>query len=184
MPILTNSQLETLLLDPTLRKGQFIRLDSKTKARALVKSRVTSEPFAAVFGTSTVWKINSRNVQIRIDYENAVNGRREREGKEADFQSQGTYGDLENGTIVRKADGSYNVRVYHVKHPEDSVRWVRDDGTELSADLVKRLKAEYLPAQKDSPKQDLENEVKPLDFLPSSILAFRMSGVDYIMARV
>lgn len=185
MPILTNAALETLMLDPTIRKGQFIRLDSKTAARALVKSRKTSEPFAAIFGTSKVWKINSRNVQLRVNYTNAVNGRREKEGLEDNFQSKGTYGEVENDTLVRKPDGSFNVRVYHVKHPDDSVKWVRDDGTELSPDLVARLKAEFLPAPKDGEgRQGLDNEVKPLDFKPESILAFRMAGTDYIMAHV
>ena len=186
MPILTNAALETLMLDPSIRKGQFIRLDSKTLARGLVKSRTTLESFASVFGTSKVWKINSRNVQLRVDYQNAVNGRREREGKEGDFKSQGTYGLVENDTLVRKADGSFNVRVYHVKHPDDTVKWVRDDGTELSPALVARLKAEFLPKPKPEGegKQGLENEVKPLDFMPESILAFRMAGTDYIMAHV
>jgi hypothetical protein len=186
MPILTNAALETLMLDPTLRKGQFIRLDSKTAARGTVKSRITGEAFASVFGSAKVWKINSRNVQIRIDYENAVNGRREREGMEGDFKSEGTYGDVQNGTLVRKADGTFNLRVYHVKHPDDSVRWVRDDGTELSPALVARLKAEFLPKPKPEGegKQGLDNEVKPLDFKPESILAFRMAGTDYIMAHV
>ena len=184
MPVLTNAALETLMLDPSIRRGQFIRLDSKTAARALVKSRTTGESFASIFGTSKVWKINSRNVQLRVDYQNAVNGRREREGLEKNFQSEGTYGEVQNDTLVRKADGSFNVRVYHVKHPDDTVKWVRDDGTELTPDLVSRLKAEFLPVQKDSPKQGLENEVKPLDFKPDSILAFRMAGVEYIMAHV
>jgi hypothetical protein len=186
MPILTNAALETLMLDPTIRKGQFIRLDSKTEARATVKSRTTSEPFAAVFDTSKVWKINSRTVQLRVDYQNAVNGRREKEGLEKNFQSKGTYGEVENDTLVRKPDGSFNVRVYHVKHPDDSVRWLRDDGTELSPDLVARLKAEFLPKPKPEGegKQGLENAVQPLDFKPESILALRMAGVDYIMAHV
>lgn len=184
MPVLTNAALETLMLDPSIRRGQFIRLDSKTAARALVKSRTTGESFASIFGTSKVWKINSRNVQLRVDYQNAVNGRREREGLEKNFQSEGTYGEVQNDTLVRKADGSFNVRVYHVKHPDDTVKWVRDDGTELTPDLVSRLKVEFLPVQKDSPKQGLENEVKPLDFKPDSILAFRMAGVEYIMAHV
>lgn len=185
MPILTNAALETLMLDPTIRRGQFIRLDSKTLAKATVKSRMTSEPFAAVFGTSKVWKINSRNVQLRVNYEKSVNGRREKEGLDANFKSQGTYGEVENDTLVRKSDGSFNVRVYHVKHPDDSVKWVRDDGTELTPDLVARLKAEFLPKPKEGEgKQGLENEVQPLDFKPESILAFRMAGEDYIMAHV
>lgn len=185
MPILTHRELETLLLDPNLRKGQFIRLDSKTQARALVKSRTTGGSFATVFNSGKVWKINSRNVQLRVDYENAVNSRRDREGKESDFKSKGTYGEVENNTIVRKEDGSYNVRVYHVKHPDDSVRWVRDDGTELSPELVARLKVEFLPPpKKESATQALDNEVQPLDFKPESILAFRMAGTDYIMAHV
>lgn len=183
--ILTNAALETLMLDPTIRKGQFIRLDSKTVAKTTVKSRKTLEPFALVFGTSKVYKINSRNVQLRCNYEDSVNGRREKEGKAGDFQSQGTYGQVENDTLVRKADGSFNVRVYHVKHPDDSVKWVREDGTELSPDLVARLKAEFLPAPKDGEgKQGLENAVQPLDFKPESILAFRMAGTDYILAHV
>ena len=96
------------------------------------------------------------------------------------------YGEVENDTLVRKADGSFNVRVYHVKHPDDSVRWLRDDGTELSPDLVARLKAEFLPKPKPEGegKQGLENAVQPLDFKPESILALRMAGVDYIMAHV
>lgn len=185
MPVLTNAALETLLLDPTIRRGQFIRLDSKTLVRGTVKSRTTSEPFASVFGTSKVWKINSRNVQLRVDYQNAVNGRREREGKEKNFQSQGTYGEVENDTLVRKADGSFNVRVYHVKHRDDTVKWVRDDGTELSPALVASLKAEFLPQSKEGEgKQGLENKVQPLDFKPDSILAFRMAGMEYVMAHV
>lgn len=186
MPILTNAALETLLLDPSLRKGQFIRLDSKTEARATVKSRTTLEPFASVFGTSKVWKINSRSVQIGVNYEDAVNRRLRKEGEEANFKSEGTYGEVENNTIVRKADGSWNMRVYHVQHPDDTVRWVRDDGTELSPDLVARLKAEFLPKPKPegTGKQGLDNQVMPLDFKPESILAIRMAGVDYIMAHV
>lgn len=182
--ILTNAGLETLLLDPNLRKGQFIRLDSKTLARATVKSRLTSEPFAAIFGTSKVWKINSRQVQIGVDYAKVVNARREREGKEADFKSEGTYGEMEGLALLRMKDGGFQVRVFHVKHPDDKVRWVRDDGTELSPELVARLKAEFLPPHKESPKQDLENEVQPLNFKPESILAMRIAGTEYIMAHV
>lgn len=182
--ILTYANLESILLNPDIRKGQFIRLDSKTEARATKKSRVTSESFESLFGTSKIFKINSRTVQIGVSYESAVNGRREKEGMESNFVSAGTYGDVENNTIVRKSDGSWNMRVYHVKHNDDNVIWVREDGTELDDILVTRLKAEYLPIPKTSDKQGLDNQVMPLDFKPSSIIGFRMDGEDYLMAHI
>lgn len=184
MAVLTNSGLESLLLDLDSKAGQFIRLDSKTLVKGTVKSRTTLEPFASVFGTAKVWKINSRQVQIGLDYQKVVNTRREREGKEADFKSEGTYGEMETKCLLRREDGSFQMRVYHVKHPDDKVRFVRDDGTELSPVLVERLKSEFMPPKKESPKQDLENEVQPLNFKPESILALRISGMEYVMAHV
>lgn len=183
--ILTYGELEKIMLSPELPKGQFIRLDSRTEAKATVKSRKTLESFEKVFGCQKVYKINSRQVQLKVDYENAVNGRREKEGLEGDFKSQGTYGTVENNTIVRKNEDQWYLRVFHVKNPLDKVKWVRDNGEELTPDLVKRLENEFLPLPKEGKgKQELENEVKPLNFKSDSILAIRMNGVEYIMARV
>lgn len=184
--ILTRPDFENLLVKMDKENaGQKIRLESRTQARANKKSRDTSEAFASVFGTSTVWKITSSNYRIGCDYEKVVNAHRDREGLEKDFKSQGTYGEMETRTLLRKEDGTFQMRVFVDKDDVPSVRWVRDDGTELSPALVSRLKAEFLPPRKDdAKKQGVEDVVKPRNFACESILGFRLAGVEYTMARV
>lgn len=108
--LLTNNDLESLLLDLEGKPATFVRLESKTIARATVKSRVTLEPFASVFGTDTVWKLDSRTVLLNASYEKVVNRRREAAGLEADFKSEGTYGAMIGKCLIEKKDGAKNVR--------------------------------------------------------------------------
>ena len=187
MNLLTNNDLETLLLDLQGKPATFVRLESKTKARATVKSRTTLEPFYSVFGTDTVWKVDSRTVLLNASYEKVVNRRREKEGLEGDFESKGTYGNMIGKCLIEKDDGAKNVRFYYIPRKDDVARWVRADGTLLSPDLVERLKKEFLPVQKEgSGRQGLEsaNAFRPLDFKMESIRSLRMKGVEYIMAGV
>jgi hypothetical protein len=183
--ILTTPDLEALLfkLDKE-NAGQGIRMESRTIARGRKTSSVTGESKWEVFGSENIWKISSQNYKIGQDYENVVNIRRDREGVEGEFKSQGTYGNMEARTILRMKDGSFQMRVFVEGTDKSKNRWVRDDGTELSPELVARLKAEFLPPRKDeSPKQGIEKTVKPRNFAVDSILSFRAAGVDYIMAR-
>jgi hypothetical protein len=184
--ILTTPDFEALLVKMDKENaGQKIRMETRTKARAIQKSRDTLEPFASIFGTSTVWKITSSNYRVGCDYEKVVNAHRDREGKEKDFKSEGTYGIMETRTLLRKDDGSFQMRVFIDKDDVPVVRWVRDDGTELSPNLVSRLKAEFLPPRKDDgKKQEVEDVVKPRNLACESILGFRLAGVEYTMARV
>jgi hypothetical protein len=184
--LLTNNQLEILLKELEGKPATFVRLESKTVARANVKSRKTLEPFASIFGTDTVWKIDSRSMLLNVDYERVVNRRRVESGLAADFKSEGTYGKMEGKCILHSDKGDKQVRLYHVAHHNDNARWVRADGTELSPELVSRLKSEFLPERKPSAKQGLEGPKSflPLNFKMESIKSLRMKGVEYIMAGV
>ena len=184
--LLTNSALETLLHGMEGKPAQFVRLETKTKARAIKSSRITSEPFYDVFKTDTVWKVDSRTVLLNAKYENVVNSRRAKEGVSADFKSQGTYGEMDGKCLIRKDDGAVNVRTYYMKNADDKAIWLRADGTELSPELVARLKAEFLPPKKSNPKQGLseENEFHVMDFKMESIRGLRVAGTEYIMAGV
>lgn len=184
--ILTRPELEALLIRMDKENaGQNIRMESKTVGRATKNSRTTGESFESVFQCAKVWKIASQTFQVGCDYEKVVNAHRAKEGLEKDFKSEGTYGEMETRTLLRKDDGSFQMRVFSNGVDASKNRWVRDDGTELTPDLVARLRAEFLPIRKEeAPKQGVEKTVQPRNFAPDSIIGFRVAGMEYVMARI
>lgn len=177
-----HESLQFLLKALDGQRARFARLESRTQGRATVKSRITQESFASVFGTDSVWKLDDRTVLLNCTYEQVVNRRRVQEGKDADFKSEGTYGNLIGKCLLRlDKDGSMQVRTYHVKHRHDKSVWVKADGTPLTPELVNRLKAEFLPLPGKSVKQGLDNEFKVMNFKLDSIRSLTMGGVKYII---
>lgn len=178
----SHDALQFILKSLDGQRARFARVESRTIGRATVKSRTTLEPFADVFGTDSVWKLDDRTVLINCDYSKVVNRRRVAEGKEADFVAAKSYGNLIGKCLYRlDKDGSMQVRTYHVKHRHDKSVWVKADGTPLEPKLVARLKSEFLPAKGGSVKQGLDNEFKVMNFKMESIRSLTMGGVKYIV---
>lgn len=185
--ILTKNQLADFLLSLEGKRAYFVGLTTQTIGRATKKSRTTLESFESVFGCREVFKLNETVALINASYEKIVRARREAEGvedKENPFKSKGTYGELLGKCLIRKPDGVMNVRTYGVKRATDKSFWVRPDGTILSDALVKRLKAEFLPAPKGSGRQGLSEDRKlnVIDYKMESIKSIKMEGVTYTVA--
>lgn len=178
--------LVTLLQGLKGSRARFVRLESKTLARATKKSRATLEPFSTVFGCAEIYKIDSRNLLINAAYERVVNRRREASGLDADFQSEGTYGAMDGLCLLTREDGSKQMRTYHLPSKRDNSRWVKSDGTDLTEKEIARLKTEFLPVPSENKKQGLDSDktFRPLNFKLESIRGIKIDGQDYILAGV
>ena len=193
MKDITRADLFALLLAET---GSAVRVGMKTitniipgKSSVTKKHRVTGKTFEEVWGTSLILKHSSKTVQINVNYEDAVNGRKENQGQEADFKTQGLkYGEFVEGSkilIKYEKDGvvKYYIRVYeHNAKLGKKNEYQRSTGKKLTKKEEKDLKVNFLPIKSEEVKpQGLEyvDAVKPVNYGFDTIIEFSMNKEKY-----
>lgn len=158
---------------------------TETKKKALKKSKLTkaatpehlAEVKVVFEGTST----------LGIDYQDAVNATLDREGKPADFVSQGTY--------CRPVSENLLIWEYSGKNPElqgklyfrmyidymatgGNFRYFDAKGNEMSQAQYEAWKAEYFTEKKDEgANQGTEKVVKPRNYSADAVLYLKRSEV-------
>jgi hypothetical protein len=124
-------------------------------------------------------------VQLNWGYENAVNGRLEKQGDERTFVAEKLpYGewvkDMENKVILYKDE--YYLRAYKMNGAMYDAEYFVD-GIPATAEQVALLKAKESAAKKPSNTQAVEglveNQVKPFNIKFTNILELRVNGVVY-----
>jgi hypothetical protein len=174
------------------RKDQIIKelaaLDQKgifsfvalTEKKALVKSRIAEiigynidkdgvkTPVYGKINTpvnlTTVRKLMYATVSLGNNYQQAVNNRLKKEGKEADFKTQETYTEpvSENGILLKhKEKDQYYLRVYpNLCHSFTTVKKYFDvNDNEISEEEFKELEKKYFPLPGGGTKQGLEDTI-------------------------
>lgn len=128
-----------------------------------------------------VTKVVSKVVQLNYSYENAVNNRLEREGKDRDFEAQKLpWGEwfVANKIIAHK--GKFYLRYYDYNNNVlNKVYFV--DGRPATADELATIKEYEKASNKPSNTQGLseEHEVKPLVVAEENIISLKCGEIDY-----
>jgi len=144
MKKITVAELEAMLLSLP-KRANIITIQTATP----LKMRKTDNPhYGQVFKHSTV------NVQIQSDYENAVNLRRAKEGKPADFIAQArTWGERVDDTCVVEHKGTKYMAYRALRCLKTKLRDPR--GRFVSRNALLR----WIPQAGKAKKQGLENEI-------------------------
>jgi hypothetical protein len=166
MKLLTTVALATKLSE--IRGATFATLICETDARL----KKTGNPFGQV------QKVSRVNVCLGFQYEAAVNRQRTREGAEADFEAAPRqWGNRVPGTFLVEHKG----RTYLETKVERSLEhaYITADGRELSdADV-----APFLPARKDSGRQETDKAILVRDYALDSIRSISFGGESYVMLQ-
>lgn len=150
-----------------------------------VFAHITTETIVKIpkkYGISgVVTKVVSKVVQLNYSYENAVNNRLEREGKDRDFEAQKLpWGEwfVANKIIAHK--GKFYLRYYDYNNNVlNKVYFV--DGRPATADELATIKEYEKASNKPSNTQGLseEHEVKPLVVAEENIISLKCGEIDY-----
>ena len=164
-------------------KGGFSTIVSRIEKKGTKKSRLTGEPFDAIFsGDITVLK--TEYVNIKLNYEASVNRQRDREGSETDFVSEPSpWGEwvILNLVIVHK--GEYYLRYYEDMSAnwDKSVRNWFVGKKPMDAFSLCRWKNEFGPMDKeDSGRQEVDKAIRPRTVKFSNIVSMRWDGKEYV----
>ena len=142
----------------------FISLDMVTAPRM----RKTGNPYMGA--TKTV----SLSGAFNFDYENSVNNQLEREGKEANFESQGrAWGQREGNLIEHKGVHYVQLKVQGSSEPV-----FRYEGKEISKDVLEPFLQE---SHKPHTQESLEKEVVVRDVKLDNIKAIRVAGEELLV---
>lgn len=128
-----------------------------------------------------VTKVVSKVVQLNYSYENAVNNRLEREGKDRDFEAQSLpWGEwfVANKIIAHK--GKFYLRYYDYNNNVLNKAYFVD-GRPATDEQLAIIKEYEKATHKPSNTQGLseENEVKPLVVAEENIIALKCGEIDY-----
>lgn len=146
----------------TLENSGAFSFGAITEKKALKKSRITKEPTPEKY--ARIYKIILATVSLGNDYQNSVNNRLKKEGKETDFESQGTYTEsFKNSKIVlkHKHKNLYYVRVYpNLCHSFNTRKEYFDsDGNHLYYRKFKKLEKEYFSLPSVNKSQNLDDQI-------------------------
>lgn len=186
---MTTKGLRDKLLELTGKRAYFVTIQTKTDARAKVKSRVTLEPIQQVYGTTTIYKVAKRRVLINASYEKMVLKRRAGEGIVDDSWKAG---ELKWGHPVGQSkclyqkDDQFYLRVYQLKTGDLGTAYYRDDGTEITDEkLLARLPNEFLNLQHDG-RQGLSAEHKVIvnTYKLESIYAINHDRFNWLVVNI
>ena len=128
-----------------------------------------------------VTKVVSKVVQLNYSYENAVNNRLEREGKDRDFEAQSLpWGEwfVANKIIAHK--GKFYLRYYDYNNNVLNKAYFVD-GMPATDEQLAIIKEYEKASNKPSNTQGLseEHEVKPLVVAEENIIALKCGEIDY-----
>jgi hypothetical protein len=130
--------------------------------------RKTNNPY--VGATKTV----SLSGVLNFDYENSVNRQLEREGKEANFESQGRSWGQREGNLIEH-NGNYYLQI-KVQGTSDSV--FRYNGVEIEKAVLEPFLQE---SSKPHTQEALEKEVVVRDVKLENVRAIRIAGEELLV---
>jgi hypothetical protein len=140
-------------------------------AETPVKMNKTDNPFY-----DQVTKVQESNVFINFSYENAVNKRLTKEGKEADFEAQPRkWGVHVPGTPLVLHKGQYYLEAGFITKNAPKASYMHN-GEPIDKELFER----YVPVKKSSGNQGLEKEVVIRDFKLENVRSIKMNGMLYV----
>lgn len=151
-----------------------------------VFAHITTETTVKIpkkYGISgVVTKVVSKIVQLNYSYENAVNNRLEREGKDRDFEAQKLpWGEwfVANKIIAHK--GKFYLRYYDINNGNVLNKAYFVDGRPATDEQLAIIKEYEKATHKPSNTQGLseENEVKPLVVAEENIISLKCGEIDY-----
>lgn len=128
-----------------------------------------------------VTKVVSKVVQLNYSYENAVNNRLEREGKDRDFEAQKLpWGEWFVANKIISHKGKFYLRYYDYNNNVLNKAYFVD-GRPATADELAIIKEYEKASNKPSNTQGLseEHEVKPLVVAEENIIALKCGEIDY-----
>lgn len=152
---ITVAELSLLLQRNDGERANFISMVMSTDAR-LAK---TGNPYR----DEKVYKVSKYNVQINVNYSNAVNNQLEREGKERNFEAQENWHskkfDEFNGSVVEHASGnsSQEYLAYRVLDVERIGFTINDKIA--TPEQVETIKV-FLPKKSPAKNQGTEKEIR------------------------
>jgi len=170
------------------RKEQIIKnvkaLDKKglfsfvalTNRKALKKNRETKESTPELYAQG-VDVLYSSTVSLGNEYEKAVNNRLKKEGKDQDFEAQGSYAipDADNLILYKhKEKDQYYLRVYpnlcHSFHTTIKY-YLALNGQEITKEDYKKIEALYLEKRDNKNKnQGLDNDILVRNYKIENVL--------------
>lgn len=151
--------------------------------------RGIASPVPATVTSLTVEKMNKRgnpyhdrvikktisNVFINYKYENAVNNRLEKEGKEADFVAQPrVWGTRVEGTPLVEHKGEFYVSLGYLTKNTPKVDYTMD-----GAPIEKAVFEQYLPQKGESSTQGLDRPVVVRDVKVENVYELKVGGKVY-----
>ena len=151
-----------------------------------VFAHITTETTVKIpkkYGISgVVTKVVSKIVQLNFSYENAVNNRLAREGKDKDFEAQKLpWGEwfVANKIIAHK--GKFYLRYYDINNGNVLNKAYFVNGRPATEDELAIIKEYEKATHKPSNTQGLseENEVRPLVVAEENIIALKCGEIDY-----
>lgn len=192
MKTINRQDLFALLLAESGKAQTIVGIQAVTniipgKSGTTTKNRTSKIPFMDEWMCSMLLKYSTKTVQINVNYEDAVNGRKEKQEQEADFKSQGMkYGAFVEGSrilIHDEANGKYYIRVYETNSKLGKKNeYKTPQGKVLTKDEAKNLKENYLPVKKEEVKSqglDYTDAVKPVNYAFDSIMQININGEQY-----
>jgi hypothetical protein len=151
-----------------------------------VFAHITTETTVKIpkkYGISgVVTKVVSKIVQLNFSYENAVNNRLAREGKDKDFEAQKLpWGEwfVANKIIAHK--GKFYLRYYDINNGNVLNKAYFVNGKPATEDELAIIKEYEKSTNKSSNTQGLseEHEVRPLVVAEENIVALKCGEIDY-----
>lgn len=159
-----------------LNKRGLFSFVALTNRKALKKNRETKEPTPELYAQG-VDVLYSSTVSLGNEYEQAVNNRLKKEGKESDFEAQGSYAipDADNLILYKhKEKDQYYLRVYpNLCHSFHTVvkYYLASNGQELTKEEYKRIEDLYLEKRSDSNKnQGLDDDILVRNYKIENVL--------------
>lgn len=160
--------------------GLFCSAEIYTVPEMTVKHRITKEP--CKYGK--VYKVQKITACIGFDYENIVNGRREKEGLDRDFSAQELKGKHHVTRTILESDkiaGQYYLQMFFFRKDFQtfSVYINGDNGEEITGEALEDLKVGFLPKKYDNVSQGVENPILTITPKLENIHVFKCGDFFY-----
>lgn len=185
MKVVTTEEMVNIFLNQSRKNCKTIGLRTRKIADTNKTSRTTDKTLLEEFGTTKIIQESKNVAQVNVDYENSVNNRLEKAGKERDFVSKprtwGQYMNDSNSIVLHKGKHYLHVFQTNSKLGKDT-KYFREDGSELNEKEVENLKENFLkikPEEIKSQSLSYEESSKPTDYNFENIVEITMDGEDY-----
>ena len=186
MKLETAKELENYIDQKNVVKngGLFCSAEIYTEPKMTVKHRVTGLPCKY----SKVYKVQKITACIGFDYENVVNGRREKEGLDRDFSAGELKGRHHVTRTILESDkdaGQFYMQLFFFRKDFQtfSVYINGADGEEITGNDLDDLKIGFLPKHYENVSQGVENPILTITPKLENIHVFKCGEFSYMHRR-